>query len=199
MNASVERVTDFFNLITCVMENLENEIWKSIEGFNRYEVSNLGRVRSLNVTYTNSTGVQRSIIGRILKYGYYKDGYSKVILSQKSILKTLKVHRLVAKAFIPNLENKPYVNHINGIKTDNRVQNLEWVTPKENSQHFFSSDLYVCNNNGEKNGMSKMKKEDIIKIREMRKTMSIKYVAYFFNISHSQVSSIANKKSWCHV
>jgi len=103
------------------------EIFKDIKGFEGiYKVSNIGNVKSI---YTNK--LIGSICGEGDSYGYrhvvlWKDGEK---------VKDAKVHRLVAKAFIPNPKNKPYINHINAIRNDNRVSNLEWCTHTENMQH----------------------------------------------------------------
>ena len=107
------------------------EIWKDIEDYEGYQVSNFGRVRSLD--RYNSRGYW--IKGCILKPIMDKKGYLTVGLSKNNHIKSFKVHRLVALHFIPNIENKPEIDHINTIKTDNRVENLRWVTPKENSNN----------------------------------------------------------------
>ena len=116
------------------------EIWKDIEDYEGYQVSNFGRVRSLD--RYNSRGYW--IKGCILKPTMDKKGYLTVGLSKNNQRKTFKVHRLVALHFIPNIENKPEIDHINTIKTDNTVflnedgsvnyekTNLRWTTRKEN-------------------------------------------------------------------
>ncbi len=102
---------------------MTKEVWKPIKGFESYQVSNKGRVKSLpNATYKRIS---------ILKPDNHI-GYRYVMLPDR---KKRLIHRLVATAFIPNPENKPYVNHKNGIRSDNRVCNLEWVTAQENSKH----------------------------------------------------------------
>ena len=92
--------------------------WKKIKGHENYSVSDTGLIRNNNT-------------GRIRKGIPNYHGYLRVLLDQKQI----RIHRAVALAFLPNPLNKPQVNHKNGDKTDNRVENLEWVTDEENRQH----------------------------------------------------------------
>lgn len=112
------------------------EVWKAIEGYEGlYEVSNLGRVKSLERYENARIGVLRKRKERFLKYFLDKDGYEKVTLSKNHKLKTIGVHRLVAETFIENPEKKPQVNHIDEDKTNNSSMNLEWVTQIENVNH----------------------------------------------------------------
>lgn len=98
------------------------EIWKDIEGYeNLYQISNMGRVRSLRYGKP-----------KILKNSFNKGGYCKVGLIKNSVYKNFYVHRLVAIHFIPNPDNKPHIDHINCVRSDNRVENLKWCTNKEN-------------------------------------------------------------------
>lgn len=117
------------------------EIWKDIKGYEGYyQVSNQGRVKRIKDNKGTASG-------RILKSkSIANSGYLRVGLHTNTKSKVVSVHRLVAQAFIPNPENKPQVNHINGIKHDNRVENLEWVTPKENMQHAWKTGLISSEN-----------------------------------------------------
>ena len=114
------------------------EIWKDVVGYEgHYEVSSYGRVRSVdryvNTAILHSDAVFRK--GRLLKQNKKRNGYLTVDLSKDNKVRTISVHRIVAVAFIPKIDGKNVVNHINLNKLDNRVENLEWVTNKENSLH----------------------------------------------------------------
>jgi hypothetical protein len=95
------------------------ELWKDVEGVQGAKVSSMGRI--------SYNGKIREVKPPM--------GYANISFNINGKIVPALVHRLVATAFIPNPENKPFVNHINGVKNDNRVENLEWVTPKENTQH----------------------------------------------------------------
>ena len=111
------------------------EIWKDIKGYEGlYQVSNLGRVKSLPKVVEQFYGC-RMTYERILKQSPDGKGYMMVWLYKNKNRKTMKVHRLVASTFIPNSLHKPQIDHINTIKSDNRACNLRWCTGEENSNN----------------------------------------------------------------
>ena len=115
------------------------EVWKGIKDYEFHEVSSFGRVRSLDRYVKSCLGRTRIAKGRILSLTKNKKGYLVVNLVGKTFL----IHRLVALAFIPNPDNKPHINHKNGIKRNNFVGNIEWCTSKENTTHAIKSGLWI--------------------------------------------------------
>lgn len=143
------------------------EQWKPVKGYEGiYEVSNMGRVRSLDRKRIFHDEL-RNMSGRILKENVLRQGYCQVALCVDRGRKDRKVHRLVAEAFIPNPDNKPEVNHKNGIKADNRAENLEWVTASENMKHAYRVLKIPANKGslGKPNWRRKLKKEQVEAIK----------------------------------
>ena len=136
--------------------SMKEEIWKPVSGYElEYEVSNFGNVRSLERKVSRRGYGVIIIKEKFLKqFSRRSDGYLSVGLHKIGLpLKTMFVHQLVARAFIPNPENKPCVDHINGIRNDNRVENLRWCTIKENNNFELARKHFSEGKLGEKNGM----------------------------------------------
>jgi hypothetical protein len=173
------------------------EIWKEIAGQeNRYLVSNLGNVKGLDresvKTYLGVITGTVKVNGVTLKNRLNKSNYFVVDVTKKN----MNIHRLVANAFIPNPENKPCINHINGIKTDNRVENLEWVTIKENVRHAWSSGLCLPRV-GEKNNMAKLTENIVIDIRNSKESASS--LAKKYDVDRSLIYLLRKNKIWKHI
>lgn len=138
------------------------EIWKPIVGYeNYYEVSDLGNVRSIDRTIVHSNNNIFNYKSKILKSAINKYGYLQVGLSINSKTKSYCIHKLVAIAFIPNVNNKPTVNHKDGNKLNNYIDNLEWATKSEQAIHSLKNNLRKMPNSwigkfGSKHGASKI-------------------------------------------
>jgi len=160
------------------------EIWKDTKDYDgRYQVSTLGRVKSFCRSETKIVSQHKN------------HGYLRVIL-HKDGLNRLRVHRLVALSFIPNPENKKEINHKNGIKTDNRVENLEWCTSSENKKHA----LYTGLNRvrfGQEASRAKLTNVQVLAIRgAIRSGYKQMDIAKYFKITASVISDINSNKRY---
>jgi len=165
---------------------MKNEIWKDIEGYEgKYLVSNFGRIKSMPNKSWNSE--------RILKP--LKQTYCFIDLCKDAKVKKFTIHRIVAKAFILNNQYKPDVNHINGDKHDNRVENLEWVTKSENQKH--AAKLGLINCKGSRNSQSKLTEDIVIAIFNSNKRTS--ELSKEYNITQSTICDISKGRSWTHI
>jgi len=161
---------------------------KGYEGY--YEISNLGNVKSFPSLRKNSIKYDR-----VLKPIITRTGYNDVKLCKEGVGIRFRIHKLVAIHFCKNPDNKPYVNHIDGDKSNNLYSNLEWCTAKENTKH--AIDTGLINNKGELNKNSKLKPHEVIEIRKMN--ISDKYVAETYNITTGTIRDILNRKTWKHL
>lgn len=178
---------------------MENEIWKDIlnyEGY--YQVSNLGRIKSLKRYVKKRWDTLILIDEKILKPILRKDGYYRIKLCKNGNYDHPLVHQVVLKTFVKNLENKPQINHINGDKSNNKLNNLEWTTISENIQHSYNNNLHK-KLRGVKNGASKLTETDILEIRKIGKLRKVKDTAFKYNITTHTVWCILNNKSWTHI
>ena len=179
------------------------EIWKDIKGYEGlYQVSNFGRIKSLDkiVNTNNQYGnvSTKTIKGKILKQRILRK-YFSIGLTKNKKQKTFFVHRIVAENFIENENNYPCINHKDGNKLNNYINNLEFTTYRENSLH----SIYVLKNKlppihkGEKNNFSKHTKKEIEELRQKRKSgHTLKQLSKEYDYTISHVYNICKNRSW---
>lgn len=174
-----------------------DEIWKTIEGYkDLYMVSNLGNVRSL-------------IYNKLLKPRITRHGYINAMLYKYGIAKSYAVHRLVASAFCDRRLFTTEVNHKNGIKYDNRAENLEWMTHQENSQYSFDcldaterrKNLSLAKQ-GSKHPNSKLNEDTVKLIKEIKEfypNYTDKEIGKRFGVHRKTINDILTHRTWIHV
>lgn len=174
------------------------EIWKDIKGFEGYyQVSDLGRIRSLDRYVNNSISGKRLLRGMVMKiYTFPRTGYCLVTLKNCGA-KTIFIHRLVAEAFIPNPDNKPEINHKDGDKTNNQASNLEWSTRQENIDHSWETGL--IKNFGENHSHSIFTEKQILEIRENKDNLKQRQLAELYGTTQPVISKIVNRTRWKHI
>lgn len=175
------------------------EEWKDIDELKGiYKISSLGRVKSLERTIIRSNGRVQNIKERIKKSGLDSWGYSRIRLGCKEEWKTYKVHRLVAKAFLGD-SDKLEVNHKNGVKSDNRASNLEWVTPSENMKHSVKIGLFKpCLGENNKGG-DKLTNKLVKEIRDNYNGESFVSIGKKYGISNVLATKVIRRELWKHV
>ncbi len=164
------------------------ELWKPLLEYKGIEVSSIGRIRKA----ANKRRKERILT----EFPKDRDGYCRCSVQKLDGTWTSQpVHRLVAKAFIPNTENKQAVNHIDGNRQNNRVENLEWVTPKENVIHSFRfGSRKVCKQVPRKTILTDFQISQIDKLREF---YTVNQIAKLFNIEYQSLKNIIHKKKQC--
>jgi len=175
-------------LTTQVPFPLETEEWRPVIGWESwYEVSNVGTVRRIKA------GGHGTHPGLILKPSLDGRGYPQVTLCRDGRRSPLNIHRLVAGAFLGPCPANHEVNHENGIKTDNRPANLEWVTPLQNKRHAALMGLVPS---GERHANSKLTDDDIGEIRKIGRRASQIELARRFGVSQSVISAVLRREAW---
>ena len=175
------------------MGNNNVEIWKDVVGYEKYfQVSNNGKIWSKR---TN----------KILKLAVNSGGYSyfgTIIGGKNGINKTFIIHTLVAKHFITHVKGKSHVNHKDGNKINNHVDNLEWCTPKENMQHA-SLNGFLNNSKGEYASWSKFTESQVLEIRKIHKSgcriNGARALARKYNVTKGSIDQIIKRKTWKHI
>lgn len=153
---------------------------KNIKDFEEYQID------------VNGTIVGK--MGRILKPSLTHTGYLHVNLYKDGKRITRNVHRLMAETFIPNPDNLPQVNHINGDKTDNRVENLEWCTAQHNISHAVETGLR--DTKGSKNVNNKLSPTQVLEIRELANSMKGASIGRLYGVTKSSIYSIIHRKTF---
>ncbi len=165
------------------------EIWAKIKNYPAYEVSTLGKIKRVIPDYMGRVGLLHPVT--------YKgeNGYKRIMLYPDR--KIFFVHRLVAEAFVG--KSSKQINHKNGIKDDNRLENLEWCTAKENTAH--ADKMGLRNVRGSKNSTSKLKEEQVLKIRRTYsfRNNTQKMLAKKYGVCLSTIAQIIRRKIWKHI
>lgn len=165
------------------------EIWKQIPNYEGYEASNMGNIRSF---INNASKIINE--PHILKQITNEKGYKRVQIRNKTIRKIWFVHRLVALAFIGDSDLQ--INHKNGIKKDNTIDNLEYVTQSENLKHSYQ--IGIRCKKGHNHHMNKLTEKQAIAIKYKEVGLN-KDIAKKYNVSASLICLIKKGKSWSHV
>ena len=179
------------------MREHKEEVWKDIPGYeNLYQASTHGRIKSLPKEWNCGNNTKRKHSGKILSQSINSTKYFNVRIKDKFYL----THRLIALTFILNPENRPEVNHKDGNKLNNCVDNLEWNTRIENQRHAIKNEL-VIGLKGVKNGRVKLNEAQVLEIRERYKLGEKNYsnLALDYNVSSSAIKWIIIRKNWKHI
>lgn len=181
---------------------MTKEVWKDIREYKGlYQVSNLGRVKSLSRTYTRTikgTTFKQNVKERILKQG--ESIYPLVNLYKKGKNKVIYIHTLVTEAFLGKKRKGLVVNHKDGNRNNNNIKNLEYCTQKENMIHARETGLTTIQY-GEDTSGAKLTEQQVLEIHELaiNKTYTQKEIGKMYGIDGSQVSRIKNKIYWRHL
>lgn len=177
------------------------EIWKDIPGFEGlYQASNTGKIKSLSRRVWNH---QCFMVRKeyIIKDHLLPDGYIQIGLTKPNEKQTrYYIHRLIALAWIPNPNNKPFVNHLDGNKSNNSIENLEWCTKSENVKHAYRTGL--MSNKGARHPGAKLSEEDVNRIR-VRYSLGESTYRIFnsgdYPVSYTNIKDIIAKRTWSHI
>lgn len=178
-----------------LVPDLDGEIWKDVIDYNGiyigiYQISNLGRLKRI-MHRKNPTN-------KLINSFVFDDGYICVTLIKNGKTKFTGIHRLIASAFIPNPENKPEVNHKDGNKHNNSIDNLEWNTSSENKKHAFNIGLNP-RRKGEKHNTAKLTEKEVLEIRKIGNTMTQKDIAKIYGVNHQAIYKILKRQRWTHI
>lgn len=172
------------------------ETWKQIPGFDGYEVSDLGNVRSVDRLVLGGKWGKEQRKGKLLKQGKDSYGYLHVGLSKDKKTTTKKVHRLVLLAFVG--ESKLQVNHKDSNRTNNHLSNLEYVTATQNVQHSIQSGN--AKRKGEGNPNARLKADDVVNMRQLKTIgWTYKSIGEMYGMDYRNVARIVTGKQWAQL
>ncbi len=176
------------------------ELWKDIQSYEGlYQVSDHGRVKSLDRYVRQHSRGKQLKKGMLINSCKSRKGYLHLGLNKYGKRKDCSVHRLVAKAFVPNPNNYPQINHKDTIKDNNFPTNLEWVNNSMNQKHAYTNGLNMPKI-GEKNGNSKLTEDKVVNIiQKLKEGHSHRFVGKCFGVSKSTITRINIRNSWAHV
>lgn len=177
----------------------EIEEWRPVVGFEeRYHVSSKGRIKALSYRYVNKGNKNTTITEKIRVPVINKHGYLMIGLSGSNGRVFKQVHRVVATAFIPNPFGKKFVNHLDSNRGNNLIENLEWVTRKENMEHMVKAGR---SSSGSLHRSAKLDWAKVLTIRTLSSAskMSMREVAKKYNISHQAISQCVKNKTWRNI
>lgn len=178
--------------------NKKTEQWFPISFIDEpYEISDLLRIKKLpRITRNKQSSFMTK--ERIISPWIAKTNYYSIKIKTNGKNKSFLLHRIIALCFIPNKENKPYINHINGIKTDNRIENLEWCTASENVKHALKNGLLISFK-GENHSCSKLTEKQVLEIRKLKGTMTQNKIGELFGVKYQIIGSILRNENWKHI
>lgn len=180
------------------MNESENmEIWSNIPKLKNYQISTFGRLKSKNLIYKDSIGRNIHRKGVIRKCHPNNCGYLRIPIKVNNKYINYSIHKLVAETFIPNPENKPCVNHIDGNKLNNYIENLEWVTYSQNRLHALENNLSSVVK-GEEHVKSKLTEKEAFDILNDN-SRSKKELCETYNVTRQTIESIKQGKRWKHL
>ncbi len=193
-----QRVTARRRAAVRPIPDLPGEEWRPVAGFDfGYEISNRGRLRRTHDNWGPKT--------KLIKPRLHRTGYWVVLLRCKAGTRGMRsayIHRLVAAAFVPNPRRTDVVNHLNGIPTDNRAENLEWTTLSGNSLHAVRSGRMTPHApalRGEESGKAKLTSAQVLEIRALRGAMRVGDIAARYGLAKITVYKIHRRLTWTHL
>jgi hypothetical protein len=173
----------------------QNEIWKDIAGYEGYyQISNRGNVKSLDRFVINSKGFKRFYKGKVLSKILTNSGYFCVNLTIGKKRNQFFIHRLLGIYFIPNPKNLPEIDHLDAVKTNNDLHNLEWVTSEENTERAKNKGLMPKGVDNHKSKLTEIQVLDIRSSNLRNIDLSKKY-----NVSKTLIGYIKKRKTWTHI